>query len=142
MANSFAVWNVSSSSGAPPTGSSSTAGQLGKNDFLNLLAAQLRQQNPLDPVDNAQFMAQTAQFNTLEQLQKMNETLEAAMGMNALSQASTLIGRQVIALNTDNTRIEGIVKEVTLQDGKPMLLVGDTAVPLDNVVVVGAAPDA
>jgi flagellar basal-body rod modification protein FlgD len=142
MPNTFAVWNATAPGTTDPVGAPSTAGQFSKQDFLNLLAAQLRQQNPLDPVDNAQFMTQTAQFNMLEQLQELNESLSAAFGLNSLSQASALIGRYVIAASDDGEKVEGIVNEVALSDGKPFLLVDGVAVPADSVAVVKDSADA
>jgi flagellar basal-body rod modification protein FlgD len=141
MPNTFAVWNARPPGATEPAGRPSAAGQLSKQDFLNLLAAQLRQQNPLDPIDNAQFMGQTAQFNMLEQLQELNETLSAVMGLSALSQASALIGRYVIATGADGARVEGIVSEVALNDGQPMLLVDGVAVPANSVAVVRGSAD-
>jgi flagellar basal-body rod modification protein FlgD len=132
---------ASAAYGASQT-SPGTAGALGKQDFLNLLAAQLRQQNPLDPVDNAEFIAQTAQFNTLEQMQQLNQTLGAFASLSALSQASGLIGRHVTAVDAANTRIEGLVSEVALSGGQPLLLVDGVTVTLDQVVIVKEAGDA
>jgi flagellar basal-body rod modification protein FlgD len=142
LSNTYAVWNARPPGSTLPVAGSGTAGQLGKQDFLDLLAAQLRMQNPLEPLDNADFMAQTAQFNTLEQLQQMNESLTAVLGLSALSQASGLIGRHVVAVGPDDTTIEGVVTEVALQDGSPVLLVGETVVPIDQVVIISEAPDA
>lgn len=142
MPNTFAVWNAAAPGGGTATSTPKTAGALGKQDFLNLLAAQLRQQNPLQPMDNAQFMSQTAQFNTLEQLQQLNESLTAALGLSSLTQASGLIGKHVVAVGADNTKIEGTVSEVALTDGKPMLLVDGTAVAVDSVVIVRSAGNA
>jgi flagellar basal-body rod modification protein FlgD len=135
----YGIWNARPI-GDTSVGNAGAAGGLGKQDFFNLLAAQLRFQNPLEPVNNSEFMAQTAQFNTLEQLQQMNGMLEAALGMNSLSQASDLIGRYVTAVNGDETIVEGTVTEVTMHEGQPMLLVDGTVVPLQNVVIVGAPP--
>ncbi len=55
---------------------------LGKNDFLKLLIAQIQNQNPLDPASNTEFIAQLAQFSTLEQLTTMNSTLEQSLEFN------------------------------------------------------------
>lgn len=51
--------------------------ELDKESFLQLLVTQLRYQNPMEPMDNREFLAQLAQFNALEQMQSMNKTLES-----------------------------------------------------------------
>lgn len=72
---------------------------LGKNEFLELLVAQLNNQNPLDPQDNGEFVAQLAQFSTLEGIEKLNDSmgdiLNGVHSSQAL-QASSLVGRKVI----------------------------------------------
>ena len=72
---------------------------LGKNEFLELLVAQLNNQNPLDPQDNGEFVAQLAQFSTLEGIEKLNDSmgniLDGVHSSQAL-QASSLVGRKVI----------------------------------------------
>lgn len=76
---------------------SSRRSSLGQDDFLNLLITQLQAQDPLNPMDGAEFTAQLAQFNTLEQLMEVNramERLEAAVGQGRQVDAANLIGKE------------------------------------------------
>ncbi len=73
---------------------------MGKDDFLRLLVAQLENQNPLDPLDNAEFTAQLAQFSSLEQLFDMNKNMESLRSLQSSlndSQALNFLGREVEA---------------------------------------------
>ncbi len=81
--------------------------QLGKDDFLKLMIAQMKYQDPLDPLDGTEYTAQLAEFSSLEQLTNMNDKLEAAIGTNyQLTQAvnntmtAALIGKRARIDNT------------------------------------------
>jgi flagellar basal-body rod modification protein FlgD len=82
------------------TGDSTTgASTLGKDSFLQLLVTQMQNQNPLDPQDNSEFVAQLAQFSSLETMQNLSTSVDAIGGMYQSSQAlqaSSLVGRSVI----------------------------------------------
>ncbi len=94
--------------GAPVYDPSATrafgSSKLGKNDFLNLLVTQLRYQNPLEPLKDSDFVAQLAQFSSLEQLDSINTSLQYATELDyilgqtiANTMATTIIGKEVIA---------------------------------------------
>ncbi len=73
--------------------------ELGKNEFLELLVAQLNNQNPLEPQSNGDFIAQLAQFSTVEGVEKLNGSMQTIMSGYQSSQAlqaSSLVGRKVI----------------------------------------------
>ena len=87
---------------------------LGKEDFLTLLVAQLENQDPLDPQDNAEFIAQMAQFSSLEQQITTNENLESLLTSNQTIEqlsAFNLLGQTVVAeqetftLGTDDVEL-------------------------------------
>jgi len=97
-------YGVSSGTGEK-TSSSSNAGELGMDQFLNLFIAQLKNQDPLSPLDSAQFTAQLAQFSSVEQMYGMNSKLanieETLNGRNEQRDDLGFIGKTVKA--DDNT---------------------------------------
>lgn len=90
----------SSNKSASLTGASEKA--LGKDAFLQLLVTQMQNQNPLDPQDNSEFVAQLAQFSSLEGISLLNESvtsISSALGSSRALQASSLVGRSVVVQN-------------------------------------------
>ena len=99
----IAASGVTTNTSKTSTTSSATGGQtLGKDAFLQLLVTQMQNQNPLDPQDNSEFVAQLAQFSSLEGITSLNESVSAitsAMASSQALQASSLVGRSVIVQN-------------------------------------------
>jgi flagellar basal-body rod modification protein FlgD len=122
--------------------SSSTSGASNdpsKDDFMKLMLAQLQNQDPMQPEDNSQFLAQTAQFNELEQMQDLNKTISAMADAQQLGQASSLIGKAVSATDDNDKSVTGAVTGVTLESGVAKLhLDSNTVVDLDKVVAVAS----
>lgn len=79
-------------------------GDLGKNEFLELMIAQLENQNPLEPQDNGAFISQLAEFSALEEMQQINQTVNnftnKFQSTQAL-QASAMVGRSVLVPGTE-----------------------------------------
>jgi flagellar basal-body rod modification protein FlgD len=125
---------IGTTSSVGPTGSaastdtaSATAASgfdaLGKDTFLKLMVAQLRNQDPMNPTDSTQFLAQTAQFTSLEKLEDV-----AGLTTQALN-AQMATGEQVT----------GPVSSVTFTSTGPVLTVGGADVPMNDVVSVSSA---
>jgi flagellar basal-body rod modification protein FlgD len=93
-----------------------TNGDLGKDDFLKLFVAQLQHQDPMSPMENAEFIGQMASFSSLEQI----SNLAAA---NEKTNAIGLIGRTVTYTDAAKQTHTGKVEKVTTADGKPSLTV-------------------
>ncbi|PYY66483.1 flagellar biosynthesis protein FlgD, partial [Pseudomonas jessenii] len=100
LANSSIKTNTTTDGLASAAGSASGNKALGKDAFLQLLVTQLKNQNPLEPQDNGAFVAQLAQFSSLEGITTLNDTVSGlASNYNSSQalQASSLVGRSVIA---------------------------------------------
>ncbi|TFB34718.1 flagellar hook assembly protein FlgD [Pseudomonas sp. F01002] len=100
LANSSIKTNTSADGLASATNSATGKKALGKDAFLQLLVTQLKNQNPLEPQDNGAFVAQLAQFSSLEGITTLNDTVSGlASNYNSSQalQASSLVGRSVIA---------------------------------------------
>jgi len=100
LANSSIKTNATTDGLASAAGSTSGNKALGKDAFLQLLVTQLKNQNPLEPQDNGAFVAQLAQFSSLEGITTLNDTVSGlASNYNSSQalQASSLVGRSVIA---------------------------------------------
>lgn len=96
------IGSTTTSTAATTTAATGVQTQMGKDDFLRLLTVQLQYQDPLNPMDNTQFIAQMAQFSSLEQLQNINESLQGNLTAQTTLQgafrnnlATTLVGRDV-----------------------------------------------
>lgn len=102
---------------------------LGKDDFLKMLVTQLRYQDPLQPMEDKEFIAQMAQFSSLEQMQNMNTAM-------ITTQATNLIGKEIHWMNDQGMEESGVVTAVTTFEGVSKLIVGETSVGMDKVFKV------
>jgi flagellar basal-body rod modification protein FlgD len=102
---------TSSTTGSSITGASTTDASASQDRFLKLLVAQLNNQDPMNPLDNAQMTSQIAQINTVSGIQQVNETLKSMSDQFAslqVLQGSSMVGRNVL--------VEGA--KLNIQDGK------------------------
>lgn len=95
---------------------------LSQEDFLQVLLAQLSFQDPLDPLDNKDFIAQLAQFTSLEQDRQANEKLDTLLFFESAGQAISLLGRTV-QVQTDTGQVVAEVVSAAIREGVPALVV-------------------
>jgi flagellar basal-body rod modification protein FlgD len=101
-------------------------GTLGKDDFLKLFVAQLSHQDPMNPMQDSDFMGQMASFSTLEQVSNLAAANERIASNLSSTGAIGLIGRTVTYLDKDKQTHTGVVEKVSTTDGKPYLTVAGT----------------
>ena len=130
----------------PPTGNTSGTSNadandktknstLNYNDFLKLMVAQLRNQDPLNPTDSTQYMSQIAQFSSVEQGINTNAKLDQLLVNSNISQASTMIG---LSLTSADGSVSGIVTSVRIDStGSTAILNNGKEVPITQGVVLG-----
>jgi flagellar basal-body rod modification protein FlgD len=108
-----------------------TPNTMDKNAFLNLLVTQLRNQNPLQPMEDKEFISQMAQFSSLEQMQNMNKVMKenSAYGM-----IDKLVKASYTDPDTNETKdIAGVVTMARVEGDKVLLKVNGIEVPADQV---------
>jgi len=118
-------YNKSINPGRVPTQS------LGKDDFLKILITQLSHQDPMAPMEDREFIAQMAQFSTLEQMTSMAKDFARLTAMISGSEASSALGRNVELIEGERM-IQGVVKAVTRGD-EPQVLVNGAFYNWDQV---------
>lgn len=124
-----------------PASAASEKSGLGKDAFLKLMTTQLRHQDPLNPVDDTQFLAQMAQFTTLEQITNLGDISTMQLNAQASSQALALSGRTVTYQDRDGKSHTGVVTSVSFEKGVPTLTVGGaTGISPSAVVSVSETP--
>src|SRR3954471_23168397 len=97
---------------------------LGKDDFLKLLVTQLQHQDPMNPMDDKDFMGQMAQFSSLEQITNLVTATETMGFSSQVTQSVSLIGHQVSFLREDGTTGQGVASSVAIDGGKILITVG------------------
>lgn len=120
------------------SGVNQDGGTLGKDDFLKILITQLQNQDPMQPLEDKEFIAQMAQFTSVEQLTNMAS--EMRLLRQSIGFASTLIGKSVSweeVSETGETVVKsGVVDSITVKDGKTYAHVQDEEIELDRLIRV------
>lgn len=110
--------------------------ELGKDDFLKLLIAQLQHQDPTKPLEDKEFIAQMAQFSSLEQMKQVNDTLSLLNQGFLVNQTLALLGTEV-NVQTPYGVENGIVESVVFEGGIPKVSVNGNLYPTSFIFSIG-----
>lgn len=121
-------------------------------DWMQLLVAQLKNQDMYNQTDNAQMMSQMAQYSQIQAVQSMVDMQEDLYAMNSTSYAASLLGQTVTTASVETiatsagtvdklTTTTGVVTGVTLFEGAPIIYVDGKPFSLSQIMVVGEVPN-
>jgi flagellar basal-body rod modification protein FlgD len=117
---------TSSSSGAIKSDQTGTA-------FMSLLLAQMKNQNPMEPMDDSAMISQMAQLNSLDELKKISESLSTMSSTNQFLSAATLIDKNISYVNADSKEVDGKVTGISMDGSDVYLKVGTESVLLSKL---------
>lgn len=113
------------------------AAGMGKDDFMKLLMEQLKNQDPMKPMEDKEFITQLAQFSSLESIDALTEQMEALTGSQMLVQAATLIGKPATAKLTSGEIVTGTISQVKMIDGKPTAVINGKDIDTSLITTIG-----
>lgn len=139
-----AISAVSAAKATAPTDAtdtSSTASRvpqktLGQNDFLKLLAKQFQTQDPMKPMEDTAFIAQMAQFSSLEQSKTMSADMAALRSDQQRAAANSYLGHRVTVDDGNKGTAVGDVSAVDARGTEPQLVINGVSYPLSSVLLV------
>jgi flagellar basal-body rod modification protein FlgD len=115
----------------------------GTDTFLKLLVAQLQNQDPMSPMDDQSFVTELAQFNTVEQMLGVKQSIDDELGAQQASEGVAMLGKTITYSvpgigGNPATVSQGVVSGVSLAGGQVQLQVGTQNVPLSGVTAVSS----
>ena len=113
-----------------------------KDMFLQLMVAQLRYQDPMNPTDSSQFLSQNAQFTALEKMQDVADQTAALLNSQVAFGSAGLVGKSVTWLDDQGNTVPGTVDGVTFGASGPVLDVDGASVTLAQIQSIGTSASA
>ena len=120
---------------SPATPTVERGDQMGKEVFMRLLVAQMRYQDPSNPVDSSQMMAQTATFTQVEKLEELAAQNAAMLVLQEASTAGAMVGRTATYTDTNGGEVTGRITAVRLAQGdqEAVAVIGGKDVPVGRI---------
>jgi len=119
------------------------AGQktLGADDFMKLLTTQLTAQDPMNPMKDTEFIAQMANFSSLEQMRGLSKSFDTFAAEQKMTSAPSYLGRQVTVKDAGGD-VTGTVDAITLKDRLPAIVIGGKSYNTNLITGITTAPPA
>jgi flagellar basal-body rod modification protein FlgD len=128
-----AITGVLGQQGQQTTTGHDAYNKLDLNTFVKMLIAELQSQDPMNPVNNSEILQQVSQIKQIATDQQLTETLQAVQLGQNVATAGGLLGKTITGLSEKGDQLTGRVDRVTIEDGVPLLHIGEQTIPLKNV---------
>jgi len=115
--------------------------ELSMSDFIKMMVAELENQDPMNPMSNTEMLQQMSQMRSITSNDRLTAGIESLTLGQALSTASSLIGKTVTGVNTLNQSVTGKVDKVTIENGEAKLYVGSSIINVGNVTAIADTSD-
>jgi flagellar basal-body rod modification protein FlgD len=112
---------------------------MSRSEFLQILIAELSNQDPFQPMDNAQFAQQVAQIESMRSSEELTDNIAALLKQQQMTSAGALIGKVVRGGTAGGDVVEGTVQRVTVDSNGVSLIIDGVSVPLENVFEIKTA---
>ena len=119
-----------------PAVNSDRLNELTMTDFIRMMTAELTNQDPMNPMSNTEMLQQIGQMRSITSNDRLTNSIETLTLGQALSTASSLIGKTITGVNTIGESVTGKVDKVTIENGEARLFVGNSVVRVGNVTAI------
>jgi flagellar basal-body rod modification protein FlgD len=127
------VGGIQGSIGQQVTTGTNAYDSLDSSAFIKMLVTELQNQDPLEPMDNAQILQQVGQIRSISSNDKLAKMLESVQLQQNVTTANNLLGKVISGLTDDSKRITGSVDKVSIAEGDIKLHIGEKTVSMNNV---------
>lgn len=133
------IGGIAANAAGAVSGGSNDQGGIGgltSDSFMKLLIAQLKNQDPLEPVKNEQLLNQIAMMRNIQSDVELSEGLESITQNQQLTTGASFIGKSIIGKGKNDQPVSGLVDRAFVRDGETFVGIGETELPLDRVTGV------
>jgi flagellar basal-body rod modification protein FlgD len=139
IASTPSATTAASSSSSSSSSTASGFNNLTTSDFMQMLIAELENQDPTQPMSNQDLLTQLSTMSQLQSTQDLDTALQTNTNNQQLSIASSFIGQNIQGTDSNSNPVSGIAQQALLQNGAAYLAVGTSLVPLANITAVSPA---
>ncbi len=141
----YSSWLTGTSSTSSSSSAASEAIDLSTDQFLAVFVAELQNQDPLEPTDNSEYIAQMASLSQLSQMEDLNSQLQTlsdsfkyyAGTSLSIQGAGTLIGRTVAYTDSEGETATGVIDSIYFDEGVPYYVVGENVIESGDIIALG-----